>query len=68
MHKLVMCVNTEEQAEHCHQNHHRAQVSKSSLCLLLEMHKTTKQLTVFLKDKNEGDDVVPKEMLFFLVS
>lgn len=30
------------------------------------LHKTIKQLIVFLKDENEGDDAVPKEVLFVL--
>lgn len=29
-------------------------------------HKTIKQLIVFLKDKNEGHDAVPKEVLSVL--
>ena len=30
------------------------------------LHKTIKQLIVFLKDKNESGDVIPKEVLFVL--
>lgn len=68
MHKLVICVNTENQAEHCHQNNHLAQVSEQLVPITCggHLYKTIKQLIVFLKDKNEGDDVVPKKVLLVL--
>lgn len=63
-----MCVETEEQAERCQQKSPPRPGTKEQLVSDGHLHKTIKHLMFFPEDKNEGDDAIPKELLFFLLS